>query len=337
MKDKGFTLIELVITMFIVTIILILSGQAFKNLIRGSNTHKTSTETELEKVLGIEMIRLDFEHTGFGIAQNEPNLPFSWDGSTLTLRSTINNSNAGTIGWLLLNCTVGSVPTIIVDRRQDTTVNTVVLLSKDQQFIANQSRADQTTAQCNTCQDLVTNLTPANNYIASAYPYVATVADGCSTASGGQYCNIITYSLSATNTLSKCAAGTRNLLRRIGGDAINGTGGDRTLECIADIQVRFDWDLNNDNDVLDAGEQNLTTLPVGSTTSDIIDRLKNIDMFVLMQAGPHDPNFAFTGDLTVNGELPAVNSADGFNITAVTDFNEYRWKTLKISAKPMSW
>ncbi|AGF78818.1 prepilin-type N-terminal cleavage/methylation domain-containing protein [Desulfocapsa sulfexigens DSM 10523] len=337
MKNRGFTLVELVIAMFIITIILTLSSQTFRSLIMGANSQKNITETELGKIIGTEMIRLDLEHVGFGIASNEANLPMAWDGTTLTLRSTINNGNAGTIGWLLLNCTVGSVPTVIVDRRQDTTVNTAVLLSKDKQFVANQSIAAQTTAQCLTCQDLNTNLTPANNYIASAYPYVATVSDGCSTATGGQYCNIITYSISTTNTLTKCATGTRNLLRRVGGDALNGTGGDRILECVADIQIRFDWDLNNDGDLLDAGEVNLTTIPVGSTTSDIISSMKNIDMYVLMQSGAMDPNYTFSGDLTMNGALPAANAADGFNTAAVTNFSQYRWKVLKVSAKPMSW
>jgi len=327
-KNRGFTLIELIIAIAIFGILMAVSGRVYRTLVQGMNRQKDVVESDSGKILGLELLRLDLEHVGYGISNNETSRPVVWDGSDLQLRSTINNSNSGTIGWMMLQCSLGVSPTVLVDRRLDNTVNNV-LLTKERDFITNQSIAASTTVQCTTCQDLNTYLQPANDYIAMAYPYDSTVTNGCS---GGQYCNVITYTLSTSNPLAKCASGAQNLLRKVG----NGTG-ERVLECVADFEVRFDWDLTGDGDVLDSGEQSLSAIPTGASTSDILTRLKNIDFYVLMQSGKKQQGFTFSGDLTANGELSSPNTAGGFTTSTVTDFSAYRWKVLKISAKPMSW
>jgi len=356
-KNKGFTLIELMIAMGIIAIVLGLSAGAFKTLLRGASSEKSATETELGKITGLELIRLDLEHTGFGINLNESSLPLEWKKvpataakeNTLILRTMINNTNPKTLGWALLDVTAGNTPTVITDRRVQTT-NNLVLLTQYRQFITNletnltSPKTDYTDytspPQCRAdiCRDYtnqgVTGVA-ATRYIATAFPFDKTVADGCDSTNGGQYCNRITYKLSTLpNPLAKCAAGTQNLIRSV---SVGNSSGVRVLECVADFDVRFDWDRNNDGDVFDSNETNQTSLP--GTTKKIINNVKNIDMYLLVQAGQRDGNYTFSGDITLNG---AINTLDFDPSTATIDppsaeQKHYRWKVLKISAKPMSW
>ena len=60
-NERGFTLIELVIAMTILTIVMALSAKTFRTLVHGSAAQKASTETELGKIVGLELIRLDLE------------------------------------------------------------------------------------------------------------------------------------------------------------------------------------------------------------------------------------------------------------------------------------
>ena len=180
----------------------------------------------------------------------------------------------------------------------------------------------------------------ANRYIAIGYPYDRAIADGCSAATGGQYCNIVTYKLSSgtnplartsTNLTGKCAAGSKNLIRSVG----NGTG-TRVLECVADFEVLFDYDKNNDNDVLDTDEKAQTTLP--GSTANIIKDVRNIDMYVLVQAGPRREKYTFSGDITLGGEITFdTDKTTTVNNGLTAEQKKYPWKVVKISAKPLSW
>lgn len=313
MKAKGFTLVEMVITILIMSIIMALSGNTFKRVLFGVKEESKSMESNQDKLLGLELIRLDLEHAGFGIARNTTGKPIEWTDASrqLTLRSTLNNTNQNTLGWHMANCTTGlSISSKEVASGGTGLSSNIVLLDQDKNFVSNTTFASN-------CPDTKPYL---------AYPYDNTVANGCDAALGGaagqQYCNRVVYELVAT-TLDTCAAGTKTLSRRVGAAA----SGDPILNCVADIIVRFDLDTNSDGTI---DSNDTATLP--GTTSAIIDQVQNIDVFILQQIGQKDREFTFTGNLTLG--LPAGVT---FSTAGITDFNKYRWKVLKLSGKPMSW
>ncbi|MHB8150303.1 MAG: PulJ/GspJ family protein [Desulfobulbia bacterium] len=314
MKEKGFTLVEVVITMLIISIIMAISGTAFKRVLFGVKEQTKSVESNQDKLLGLELFRLDLEHVGFGIARNTTAPPLAWTDASrqFTLRSTLNNTNQTTLGWHMANCTS---PGLSISNQTVASGGTglsgnIVLLGQDKSFQSNTTFASN-------CPDI-------KPYF--AFPYDNAVTNGCGATLGGvageQYCNRIVYELGAT-TLDTCAPGTSTLYRKVGAD----NPGDSALNCVADIIVRFDLDTNIDG-TIDVNDS--AALP--ASTSAIIDQVRNIDVFVLQQIGQRDQEYTFAGDITLG--LPA---GVAFNTAGITEFNKYRWKVLKLSGKPMSW
>lgn len=310
-NKKGFTLTELMISMAIMSLIVALTFPAFTNLLAESRGETASEETHIDKIIGLELIRLDLENAAYGIGRNEATPPISLTFNTaippairaLQLNSTLNNTNQSTVGWMIYGCSNAFgkklSDRVLADRRQDRTNTNIVLLDDDKNF----TTTTTTTASC-----------PGSG-IYTAFPYAAGLNNACTT----QFCTGVRYQLSDTNTLGNCAVGTQNLLRVVGG------GGDPVINCVADFTVTFDLDTDGDGVVNSPDAQLLAT-----TTAQIMAQVKNINMYILMQEGQRD-----------NGlNTPNANWSIATNITLntanVTDANQYRWKEVRISGKPMS-
>ncbi len=303
-NNRGFTLVELLVTMFIIVLVLGASYITYINLLKGFKGESKEVESQIEKLVGLELIRLDLEHAGLGIGVDQIDLPIEWDGTTLTIRSTINNANKKTFGWLMVDCSSGSWPTDFLDTRGDTSNTNIVFLDASSKFFV----ANSTSLAC------------PDSGVYLGFPVQNSVASGSGNGCSTQWCNIITYSLSSTQSIQSCNPNTFNLLRRTGGNAINNTGGTPVLTCVADFQVRFDLDTNGDN-IVDS--ENTSTLP---TTPDLLrSQLKRINLYLLVQEGKKDMKFNFTGSTSI----------DGITLNLPEDFQHYRWKVIKISVKPM--
>jgi type IV pilus assembly protein PilW len=303
-KDKkGFTLVELLVTFFIIVLVLGASYITYINLLKSFKGESKQVESQIEKVIGLELLRLDLEHAGLGIGVDQPDLPIQWDGSVLTILSTLNNSNKSTYGWILVNCSTGSWPSDFVDNRETSNTNLVFLNASTREFVANLS-----------------SLTCPGSGVYLGFPVQNSVASGSANACSSQWCNIITYSLSSNQNISTCNPNTKNLVRKTGSGALNNGTGTPILSCVADFQVRFDLDTNGDNI---ADTLNTDTLP--NTPNQLREQLKRINVYILMQEGKYDSKFNFTGNTTI----------DGITLNLPADYIHYRWKVIKISVKPM--
>lgn len=67
LSTKGFTLIELIIVMAIFMGVIIISSQAFNKILSISTQQTKSTESDTQGVIGLEMLRVDLEHAGYGL------------------------------------------------------------------------------------------------------------------------------------------------------------------------------------------------------------------------------------------------------------------------------
>lgn len=67
LNNKGYTLTELVIVMGIFIAIIIMSTYAFDHLLASSSQQAKSTESNIEGVVGLELLRSDIEHAGYGV------------------------------------------------------------------------------------------------------------------------------------------------------------------------------------------------------------------------------------------------------------------------------
>jgi len=307
-NNKGVTLIELLITMLILGITISAVYLTYISVLGDFKRQTKLTETQIEKGLGLEILRLDLEHLGYGIASNTNDKAIEYDGTTLTIRSTINSTNQDTFGYAIVDCIAGNNSSYRLDQviekiNDDNTTKKrdfVVINLDNFSFIENRPNLNIKTQQLYTpCTDNATFM---------IFPYDNTTASGCT----GQFCNKISYNLSTTQPLDTCNPNAKNLLRKVG--TSNGT---PIINCVADFQVRFILDNNNDG----IPETTQSTLSIPNSD---MNKLKLINVYLLVQEGQKDKNYT----------SPNSYSMDGINFSLPTGYENYRWKIVKISVTP---
>ena len=294
---KGLTVAELLIAVLITIILLTVIYSSYFKLVKSTTQESSSIKTQLETLTGIELLRLDLEHAGYGIARDEPSNIIEWDNSTksLIIRSVLNNTNKVTQSWALVDCSSG-IPLIAASGGNLSPSTHVVYLTTNRTFVAN-----GTLSSCPT------------NDILMAFPY-SPGTSGCSK----QFCYKITYKVSSDQPLQTCNPYTHNLLRAVGT-----SNGYPVIDCIADFVTTFDYDSNGDG-ILSSSERNqlLSTFSCNSTDC---SRLKQINIYLLVQEGREDPEFFFNGNTTI----------DNITLQLPPDYVHYRWEIIKLTVVPM--
>ncbi len=81
MKKNGFTLVELVLAMFIVAAIMAASYTAFITLSKGFKAEAKKSEAVVENILGLDLLRYDIEMAGFGLPSgtSSPNINITYN------------------------------------------------------------------------------------------------------------------------------------------------------------------------------------------------------------------------------------------------------------------
>ncbi|BCG47855.1 Type IV fimbrial biogenesis protein PilW [Citrifermentans bremense] len=67
-NSKGFTLVELIVAMGIFVVIMAMAGYGFERVIATTGQQSRSAQSNFEGVVGLEMLRYDIEHAGYGVA-----------------------------------------------------------------------------------------------------------------------------------------------------------------------------------------------------------------------------------------------------------------------------
>jgi len=279
------------------------------------------------------------EHVGFGIAKNETQPIIQWDNNQkiLTLRSTLNNTRKETIGWILVDCTTaGGCTTITSSLPENNKTYYVYFIDA-----IDKSSQGKGTLAVDTNGNLISITAPAGGsgkYV--GFPITKEIYDDIANGCDTGFCNIVRYALSQSNLPVKCNVNTFNLIRRVGVEALNNTGGDPILNCVAEYTVTFDSDIN-ENGLLENNELNLTYPAqdkdsTGIDNNEIRKQLKRINFYILIQEGRIDPDFNFTNIrrcTTINGAV-CINGID-VDLKLPSGYEHYRWKVIKISVKPM--
>ena len=66
-KEDGFTLIEMIIVMSVFIVVIIITSNAFNTVLTKTKVIGKSEESNIEGVVGLEMLRHDLEQAGFGL------------------------------------------------------------------------------------------------------------------------------------------------------------------------------------------------------------------------------------------------------------------------------
>jgi len=306
-NNKGFSILELLIAIAISIILMSAIYYTYTTFFMGIKSERVSVEQEIEKIVGLELLRLDLEHLGYGVGRNSAGsdyIIYEIDNSNhkLKIRTTLNNSNNSTIGWRI--CRNGN----LLKNEIEGTNNNFVYVDENGYV-----KSILTDGSC-----------PSDTGVFIGYPFDSN-ATGCN-FNGTNFCSEIIYSLSNSNLPKNCNPHTYNLLRKVN----NGTG-KPLLSCVADI--KFTVDLDTDED----GTVDLKDLDDTSTYTayQLRTYTKKINIYILYQeATPPDPKFQFKNYQTdSDGSYIEI---DGQKLYLPTGFERYKWKAIKISVKPMS-
>ncbi|WP_457755947.1 PilW family protein [Thermodesulfatator indicus] len=97
-NKKGFSLIELLVTIVICLIVIVTLAKVYSTVIFSSKTQLSISESNLEKAIGLEILRKDLFFAGFGIPKNDK--PLEWSPSHLTIYTTTANlDNNDALSW----------------------------------------------------------------------------------------------------------------------------------------------------------------------------------------------------------------------------------------------
>ncbi|WP_457621472.1 PulJ/GspJ family protein [Persephonella sp.] len=307
-RNKGYSLIEVLITLFIVSLILSAAYFTYVSIFKSMKGESESVELQMEKIVGLELLRLDLEHVGYGIGKpltigtDYLIIESINDGKELLIRSTLNNTNNSTIGWVLCNNNAGNDPVLV----ELEAPNDNLVFVDNEGFVAG---------------SVNDGLCPSDG-ILIGFPF-----DPASTGCGGT-CSEIIYYLSNTNLPSHCHPQTYNLLRKVN----NAPGGNPLLSCVADFKFTVDLDRNEDN-VVDLRDQIIdNTL----SPAELRLQLKKINVYLLVQEGGFNPDYEFKNySSDSDGNYITVNGIKLY-LPDSSDFKHYRWKVIKLSVKPMS-
>ncbi|MDD2898469.1 MAG: PilW family protein [Desulfuromonadaceae bacterium] len=67
MNNKGFTLIEMLITMALVIVVIMITSSAFTSILKSTSRLTASEDSNIEGVVGLEIFRRDLQQAGFGL------------------------------------------------------------------------------------------------------------------------------------------------------------------------------------------------------------------------------------------------------------------------------
>jgi len=417
MNSKGFTLIELVITMALVIVVIMITGSAFESILKSSGRIGSSEESNIEGVVGLEMFRHDLQQMGFGVptafqstapvyveagyapanALNDapsgiPRAVASWESLTGGADAS---SESGNTYNVLSNTDYLAIKGTTVGRTKTSQKWAYLCYSSNggkkpntwSNSADNFSSSDKVIVLSRTfsASGMVTNTLIYDTATPSIYwPSNPTVimADafnplqenpihylyGVHTASLGMPFNRADYFVARPSDSSKvpstCATGTGILYKA----NVNHADGKLTyyplLDCVADMQLVFGWDLNG-NSVIDessAYNSDVTKISVSSsigTTAatikaimespdDIRSKLKYIKVYIMAQDGRKDMNYTnsntlvsntlalVVGDPGIFGDPSNVSLTKGYTTAQLitNGWQNYRWKIYRIVVRP---
>jgi prepilin-type N-terminal cleavage/methylation domain-containing protein len=380
-RQEGFTLVELLITMVVFVLTIAAASAIFVPILTQFKQQSKIAESNIESIIGLELLKRDVEHAGFGLPWNIP------DGVTYqeAISSPANNYNETTVSgttnpprailsannvnftniiqgsdYLMIKAmnvamndtstkwteaiskidATGNTKTIVrswgssVDDLSTSDRVIVLIPSKGEnnQRILKTSDSDNTKFSVQFNKNFPADFSPPQGEVYLVYG-VTPAADPVDTALSMPF-NRADYYISTLNVPQRCAPNTGVLRKAVLNHSGTFQGGIHQLfDCVADMQVIFGRDTDNDGDV-----DNRTDDLSGLTAQQIREQLKDVRVYILAHEGQRDINFTYCQDPPSCSDKTIYVGEPGlgrdFNLDTITDWQRYRWKIYRIVVKP---
>ena len=345
-RDSGFSLLELVIALAIVAVVLAAASTFFIGVVKQYKVQTKITESNVEGILGLEILRQDVESLGYGLPWNNlpsysealsgvlnddgvaPRAVASVDESTLGINNgsdylVIKSARVGMDGaagkWTTLRA--GAVTRDWGSAEEN-------LVSGDRVIVLSPggSNTDQ--------RALLTPVGGADFGNLTSYdpddPFATNIVYGIGAMTTAKFpFNRADYYI-ADNTVyptpRHCAPNTGTLVKRVVKHS-DGTLGDPLplLDCVADFQVIFGLDNNADR-VVDSWSTNVS-VPLLSA-AELRSQLVEVRIHILAQSGQRDASYSYPQDNIY------VGSESAGRYFPLSGYRKYRWKQYIIVVKP---
>lgn len=348
-RNSGFSILELMIALAIVMLVLAAATTFFIGTVRQYKIQTKIVETNVEGVLGLELLRQDLESLGFGVPWE--NVPAYSSGAgeatsilevsdATTLRAVVSRNNPGTgtvngSDYLIIRSTrvgmgnaAGKWTTLqsgSVGARSWGSVEED-LVASDLVVVLSPTLNHRTLVGTGTFPDAKANFAPADNLTVTRIVYGV---DNTSTSASLRFpWNRADYYIDnvlPTVMPQHCAPNTGVLVKRVvSQDTGNLLASLPLLDCAADMQVIYglDTDANPSTDLVWDDD-------ISDRTADVIrTQLKEVRVYILAQEGQRDDSYRTPSDNIRVGSTVLWEDFD------VSGYRNYRWKVYTIVVKP---
>ncbi len=351
--EHGFSLVELLVAMTVFVFVMAASSNLFLSVLGQFKQQTMIAETGLEELVGLDLLRRDIEHAGFGLPWIIPNTTSYTEGGVGdAYRDTSPNPPRAVVGGdggglnssdvlVVRGANVVSDPAAhkwTLLRSGNSKVDGLSgnpAFASDDHIIVMEPGITSDNERLLVLKSGSTTVYAAEYSGTSDYappPDQTNVVYGIATDDGATGTLAMPFNRAdflVTTTLvdvpSSCASGTGVLVKR----EMNPYDGTTLqvlplLDCVADMQVGYGWDTD-ENGMVDTTND---TLPASSATAagEIRNKLKEVTVHILAHEGKMDRNYTHaTPDITVPLRTGDFDVSDKLN---------YRWKLHTLVVTP---
>lgn len=413
-KEDGFTLVELLVTMVVFVFVMAAGSQIFSGLLTQFKQQSKIAETNIEGLVGLEILRQDLEHIGYGLpwlipagtvyseapASNPSHISSpstaAFDDAPSNAPRACVSADSATYGapndafsgsdYLVIKAT----NIVLSETAQRWTILKMAPFGTENPRQWTPASENLSDGSGGTPLDRVIVITPGstdanarrlivdgaafyttfNNVTSSPWPPTDNVEtrlvygiNNTNDPAPLRPFNRADYFITSVDNGNsnivpqRCATNTGVLVKAIANHSGTYDNVLPLLDCVATMQIMYRLDMDNDGTVgtcsnadgstiatdvnICPGENSVAGTPVTpadvqatlSNAADLRTRLREIRVFILAHEGQRDVNYTYPSNTVAVGEL---NLGVAFDLTAITDWQDYRWKVYSISVNPIN-
>lgn len=365
LSNKGFTLVELLVTMSIFVIAIMLVSTLFINQLNLFRQQSAIVETNVEGIMALEILRKDIEGAGYGLPWHLPS------GITYSAPETFPSNPCGpgtSADPSTYNDNPPNPPRAIVSGNNSCFNGSDYLVIKS--ILVAQNNESKKWALLKDTGVLRSNIsgedfkdddrvividpgTSESNYKtligsgSSFYKPYSNVSDfkppdplitrviygiTSDTINPKVPFNRADYFINSNNKPSRCAPGTGVLYKAtMNHGSTSGTNQFTELpilDCVADMQVIYRRDTNGDG-IIDNETDDISALDAQTIRKEV----KEVRVYILAQEGQKDMNYTYPSSTVTVGEFGLGQTFD-LSAKIGSDYKYYRWKIYKLVVRP---
>ena len=354
--ESGFSLIELLIVVALFSVVIMMSTDTFSVILRQSTQESKVVGSQVDSIVGLNIMRSDIEHAGYGLPWSfQNNLVYSeadaspantFNDSPNPPRAITSSNGSGYNGsdYMVIKSTaVGTSETsqkwtyILTGQNPKTWDSAKLNLTNGDGVIVIRPRTD-----ANNVSQLV--MDASTSTFSTQYNSASFSSAFSPTKTSERFFiygvdpsanlrmpfNRADYYVSrpASNMPASCAPNTGIFYKATVNHSDGGSTEMPLFDCVADLQVIFGVDTNGDG-VVDSRVDDISSL----NASQIRAQVREVRVYILAHQGQRDPYYTHANSVVTVGEFGLGRNFDLAG-TIGTGWQNYKWKLYTLVTRP---